>query len=204
MDAEPDERLAARSRDGDLAAFNALVERYERAVFNLCYRLLGHQQAAEDAAQEAFLSAYRAISGFAGGNVRSWLLRIAANECKDELRRRSRKDRADSLDVMFDSEEHHVEVADPSESAEFLLLRAEQAELLNGLLHQLVPEQREAIILVDIYDFRYEEVANMTGVSVGTVKSRMHRGRERLKALVNAHPELSEAARRLDHRGQQS
>lgn len=201
MDAEPDERLVARSRDGDLAAFNSLVERYERAVFNLSYRLLGHHQAAEDATQEAFLSAFRAIRGFAGGNVRSWLLRIAANECKDELRRRSRKDHADSLDVMFDSEDHHVEVADPGESAEILVLRAEQASLLNDLLLALPYEQREAIVLVDVYEFRYDEVASMTAVSVGTVKSRVHRGRERLRALVNASPELSVTARRLEQRG---
>lgn len=201
MDAEPDERLVARSRDGDLAAFNSLVERYERAVFNLSYRLLGHHQAAEDATQEAFLSAFRAIRGFAGGNVRSWLLRIAANECKDELRRRSRKDHADSLDVMFDSEDHHVEVADPGESAEILVLRAEQASLLNDLLLALPYEQREAIVLVDVYEFRYDEVASITAVSVGTVKSRVHRGRERLRALVNASPELSATARRLEQRG---
>ena len=185
MDAEPDERLVARSRDGDLAAFNSLVERYERALFNLSYRLLGHQQAAEDATQEAFLSAFRAIHGFAGGNVRSWLLRIAANECKDELRRRSRKDHADSLDVMFDSQEHHVEVADPGESAEILVLRAEQASVLNDLLLALPYEQREAIVLIDVYDFRYEEVASMTAVSVGTVKSRVHSAVNKLTEAWN-------------------
>lgn len=198
MDAEvPDERLLAQSRDGDLAAFNALVERYERAVYNLCYRLLGRREPAEDAAQEAFLSAYKGVHAYAGGNVRSWLLRIAANECKDELRRRVRKDRADSLDVMFDSEDHHVEVADPNEAVESFVLRQEEAETIQQLLLTLTFEQREAIVLVDLYDYHYDEVASMTGASVGTVKSRIHRGREKLRQAIEADRELLGLARRL-------
>ncbi len=198
MDAEvPDERLLAQSRDGDLAAFNVLVERYEKAVYNLCYRLLGRREPAEDAAQEAFLSAYKGVRAYAGGNVRSWLLRIAANECKDELRRRVRKDRADSLDVMFDSEDHHVEVADPKEAVESFVLRQEEAETIQQLLLTLTFEQREAIILVDLYDYHYDEVATMTGASVGTVKSRIHRGREKLRQAIEADRELLGLARRL-------
>ena len=200
----PDERLVARSRNGDLAAFNALVERYERAVYNLCFRLLGRREPAEDAAQEAFLSAFKGVHAFAGGNIRSWLLRIAANECKDELRRRSRKDRADSLDVMFDSDDRPVEVPDPNEGAEFLVLRQEEAAKVQELLLQLPFEQRQAIVLVDLYDFRYDEVATMTGVSVGTVKSRIHRGRQRLRGLIQADGELFGAVRRLESRGQQT
>jgi RNA polymerase sigma-70 factor (ECF subfamily) len=198
MDAEvPDERLLARARDGDLASFNVLVERYERAVYNLCYRLLGRREPAEDATQEAFLSAFKGVHAYAGGNVRSWLLRIAANECKDELRRRVRKDRADSLDVMFDSEEHPVEVADPNEAVEMFVLRQEEAETIQRLLLTLTFEQREAIVLVDLYDYHYEEVATMTGASVGTVKSRIHRGREKLRQAIEADGELSGLARRL-------
>lgn len=198
MDAEvPDERLLARARDGDLASFNVLVERYERAVYNLCYRLLGRREPAEDATQEAFLSAFKGVHAYAGGSARSWLLRIAANECKDELRRRVRKDRADSLDVMFDSEDHPVEVPDPIETVEMFVLQQEEAETIQRLLLTLTFEQREAIVLVDLYDYRYEEVATMTGASVGTVKSRIHRGREKLRQAIESDVELSGLARRL-------
>src|SRR5688572_29757250 len=98
----PDERLIARAREGDLAAFNTLVDRYQDPLFNLCVRLTGDRQAAEDATQEAFISAYRSLPRFAGGNFRSWLLRVGANECKDGRRRRRRKDVACSLDQVFD------------------------------------------------------------------------------------------------------
>lgn len=194
----PDERLIARAQEGDLGAFNLLVERFQGPVFNLCYRLTGDRESAEDAAQETFLSAYRGIRGFAGGNVRSWLLRIAANASKDELRRRRRKDVAMSLDAIFDSEERPVEVADPEEGTETLILRKELAEALQVALLQLPFEQRQAIVLVDLYDFRYEEVAVQMGTSAGTVKSRIHRGRERLRQVIEKNPELRSLLRRLE------
>src|SRR6185295_9942914 len=80
--------LVRRARDGDLEAFNALVELHQRAAYNLCLRMLGSRMPAEDATQDAFLSAYRGITGFHGTSFRAWLMRIAANACTDELRRR--------------------------------------------------------------------------------------------------------------------
>jgi RNA polymerase sigma-70 factor (ECF subfamily) len=194
----PDERLIARAQDGDLAAFNVLVERYQGPVYNLCFRLTGDRESAEDASQEAFLSAYRAIRGFAGGNVRSWLLRIAANASKDELRRRRRKDLAVSLDAMFDSEDRPVEVPDPKEGTDSLILRKEVASALQNALLQLPFDQRQAIILVDLQDMRYEEVAEQMGISTGTVKSRIHRGREKLRQIIAGSKELSAVLRRLE------
>lgn len=195
----PDEQLVSLSRNGDLAAFNSLVERYQAPVYNLCYRLLGRREPAEDATQEAFLSAYRSISRFAGGNVRSWLLRIAANESRDELRRRKRKDTAGSLDEMFETLGTSVEVADPVVGAAELVERGELHNIMQAALGVLPFDQRHAIALVDLYGFRYEEVADMTGTSVGTVKSRIHRGRERLRELLMRRPELLSAYRRLEN-----
>ena len=134
---QDDKSLVSLSKDGDLAAFNSLVDRYERDIYNLCYRILGDRQAAEDAAQESFLSAYRSLARFAGGNVRSWLLRIAANQSKDELRRRKRKDRAASLDQMFDTIGAPVEVPDQTQSSEQAFEDKERAELLQLLLLDL-------------------------------------------------------------------
>ena len=197
--AGPDDKsLVSLSKDGDLAAFNSLVDRYERDIYNLCYRLLGERQAAEDATQEAFLSAYRSLDSYAGGNVRSWLLRIAANKSKDELRRRARKDRAASLDQMFDTIGAPVEIPDDAKDASRSLEDAELSELLRLLLLELPEDQRQAVVLVDLMDHKYHEAAEVLGVSPGTVKSRIHRGRAKLRALLARRPELLSGYMRLE------
>ncbi|MEO9255253.1 MAG: sigma-70 family RNA polymerase sigma factor [Tepidiformaceae bacterium] len=194
---EPDdERLVSLSKDGSLDAFNSLVERHQAAVYTLCLRLLGHPQSAEDAAQEAFLSAYRAISRFQGGNVRSWLLRIAANESKDELRRRNRKDTAGSLTQIFDNQELPIEVRDPAEPIEQRIERQELGAQIQIALLALPFDQRQAVVLSDLYGYHYSEIVEITGSTPGTVKSRIHRGRERLAKILAAHPELSDRPRR--------
>jgi len=192
-----DERLVSLSKDGSLDAFNSLVERYQRAVHNLCLRLLGSPQAAEDATQEAFLSAYRALDRFDGGNVRSWLLRIAANESKDELRRRKRKDTAGSLNQIFDTADVPIELPDQAESIEQLIERKELSGQLQAALLAIPFDQRQAIVLSDIYGYRYDEIAIMTATSVGTIKSRIHRGRERLRKVLAVEPELFSTSGRL-------
>ena len=190
----PEERLVLLAKDGNLEAFNSLVDRFQRAVYGLCYRMLGNREAAEDATQETFLSAYRAISRFEGGNAGGWLLRIAANESRDELRRRRRRDGAASLDEMLDREDLPVEVPDPSPGAEALLAAHEAGGELEVLLLRLPFEYRQALVLVDVYGFRYDEVADLTKASLGTVKSRVHRGRERLRKLILSSGELSPPA----------
>lgn len=192
-----DDQLVLLSKDDKLDAFNSLVERYQGAVYNLAYRLLGDPAAAEDATQEAFISAFRAIARFEGGNVRSWLLRIVANECKDELRRRQRRSVV-SLDTVSEDRDTPMDIADPSPGAPEVLEMHEFGARFQALLLQLPFDQRRAILLVDVYEYRYEEVADITGESLGTVKSRIHRGRERLRSLISAHPELSRASLRLE------
>jgi len=194
----PDERLVSLSKDGSLGAFNSLVERHQTAVYNLCLRLLGQSQAAEDAAQEAFLSAFRALPSFAGGSFRSWLLRIAANESKDELRRRRRKDASASLSLMYDNTELPLEPPDAAPGAELLYERKEAAAAIQHALLELPFDQRQAVILCDLQGLAYDEVARVTGSSLGTVKSRIHRGRGRLRKVVLKNPELFDVTRRLD------
>jgi RNA polymerase sigma-70 factor (ECF subfamily) len=192
-----DDQLVLLSKDGKLEAFNSLVERYEGSVFNLCYRLLGERSAAEDATQEAFLSAWRAMSRFGGGNVRSWFLRIAANECKDEMRRRTRR-AATSLEEMSERRETLFDLADASAGAPEIAELHEFGAAFQQLLLQLPYDQRRAIVLVDVYEYRYEEVAELTGESLGTVKSRIHRGREKLRGMLANRPELFGAIGRLE------
>ncbi|MGH2610583.1 MAG: RNA polymerase sigma factor, partial [Tepidiformaceae bacterium] len=146
-----DDQLVLLSKDGILDAFNSLVERYERAVYNLCYRLLGERGVAEDATQEAFLSAFKAIGRFEGGNVRSWFLRIAANECKDELRRRQRR-ATGSLEAMSEGRDTPLDLPDPSAGAPEIAELHEFGAAFQRLLQRLPFDQRQAILLVDVYE----------------------------------------------------
>jgi RNA polymerase sigma-70 factor (ECF subfamily) len=182
--------LAERARAGDLGAFNELVDLHQRAVYNLCLRMLGSRMPAEDAAQEAFLSAYRGLRSFKGAHFRSWLMRIAANACTDELRRRARRP-ALSLDTPPPGTDDPVEVPDAAPGPEVLALRGEEHERVQAALLRLPADQRLAVIMCDIQGFAYEEIAVAMGTSIGTVKSRIARGRDRLRRDLAAVPEHS-------------
>jgi RNA polymerase sigma-70 factor (ECF subfamily) len=177
---EEESRLVARSRQGDLEAFNSLVEMFQGAAYNLCLRLLGSPEAAEDATQEAFLSAFRHIADFRGANFRSWLLRIAANAATDELRRRRRRPQI-PLETVPGEEGPVYLVPDSSPGPEAVAVRREALRQVEVGLLTLPIDQRSAVVLSDVQGLSYEEVAQATGASLGTVKSRISRGRERLR-----------------------
>jgi RNA polymerase sigma-70 factor (ECF subfamily) len=177
--------LAERAREGDLEAFNALVDLHQRGVYNLCLRMLGSRMPAEDATQEAFLSAYRGIRSFKGEHFRGWLMRIAANACTDELRRRSRRP-ALSLDTPPPGTEDPVEVPDAAAGPEALALRGEEHERVQAALLRLPADQRLAVIMCDMQGFAYEEIASAMRTSIGTVKSRIARGRDKLRRELAA------------------
>jgi RNA polymerase sigma-70 factor (ECF subfamily) len=181
--------LIERSRSGDLAAFNALVLAYQGQVYNLCLRMLRSPQAAEDAAQEAFVAAYRAVHRFRGGSFRAWLLRIAANACYDELRRRRSRPQV-ALEAPADEECLSAQLPSPDEPLEQRAERLELARCLQEGLASLPPDQRLALILRDVQGLAYEEVAEAAGVSLGTVKSRISRGRAALRDFLLARGEL--------------
>lgn len=178
-----------RSRAGDVESFNALVEGYQGQVYNFCLRMLASREEAEDAAQETFLSAYRHLAGYRGGSFRGWLLRIASNACTDELRRRRRRPRV-SLDAPSDDSTAALEVPDKAESPEQRALRAELGRQIEAALMDLPRDQRQAVVLCDLHGLSYEEIGESTGSSLGTVKSRISRGRARLRELLVVQREL--------------
>ena len=180
-------RLIDRSQKGDLAAFNALVECYQRQVYNLCLRLLASAEAAEDATQEAFIAAYRRIDSFRGGNFRAWLLRIAANASYDELRRQRRRPTA-SLEAAM--AQGAAQAPSPAAGPEDEALRLELNVHLQGGLATLPADQRLAVILRDVQGLSYEELAEVMRCSLGTVKSRIARGRARMREYLVARREL--------------
>ncbi len=188
----PDEaRLIERSRQGDLEAFNQLVSAYQDQVYNLCLRMLGSQQPAEDVTQETFISAFKSMSKMRGPSVKSWLLRVASNACIDELRRRQRHPQI-SIDYRRDSDdtETSFDLPDDVPGPEQLALRQEVRSALQAELQELPAGQRLAVVLCDIEGLAYEEIAAAMGTSVGTVKSRISRGRARLREALQKKPEL--------------
>ena len=178
--AAEDERLIRSAQNGDLAAFNMLVERHQRAVFNVCLRFLRDTGYAEDTSQDTFIRAWSALDSFRGGLVRPWLLRIATNRSYDLLRSRARRP-ATSLDAeLFESEPEWTPQS-INEHPEAHAARTELSIHLERALAVLPDDQRTAIVLSDVQGYGYEEISQITGVAVGTVKSRISRGRSRLR-----------------------
>ena len=186
MQAE-DLELVQRGQQGDLEAFNALVERYQSQVYNLAARMLSNRASAEDATQEAFISAYKNIGKFRGGNLKSWLFRIALNTCHDFLRATRRRSQV-YLDEA--TSEGALDLPSKEESPEEHALRRELGQEIQKGLATLPEDQRRVLVLVDLHSFSYDEVAEATRTSIGTVKSRLSRGRARLRDYLLTRREL--------------
>lgn len=194
--------LVKRAREGDLTAFNALVLRFQDGLYSLALRMLNDSAAAEDVAQDAFLRAWQRIDSFRGGSFRAWLYTIAANRARDELRRRARRPVL-SLDQRDDDPERGSLDLDPADPDPGPAAAAEQGDLrvrLEALLRSLPDDWREVVVLSDVHGLDYAEIAAVTGVAVGTVKSRLSRARARLRDEIRGSRELSDAAERLTHR----
>ena len=185
--ADEERRLVEVAQRGDVASFNELVRLFEGRVYNLCYRMLGDPDSAADAAQDAFLAAFRNLRSFRGGSFRSWMLRIATNTCYDVLRVRKRRPSV-SLDIEADDESDSspLQIADTAESPDDFAQRRELAAAIQDGLTALPDEQRIVLILSDIQGLAYEEIAQITNSNLGTVKSRLSRGRARLREVLKA------------------
>jgi RNA polymerase sigma factor (sigma-70 family) len=197
--ADEEQRLVAAAQRGDTESFNGLVRLYETRVYSVCYRMLGDQDSAADAAQDAFLNAYRNLRSFRGGSFRSWLLRIATNACYDVLRLRQRRPTV-SIDAAGDDDDDlgPLQIPATDESPDDTALRRELAAAIQQNLTLLPEDQRVVLILCDIEGLTYEEIAQITGTNLGTVKSRLSRGRGRLRELLRA-GELLPAKYRQEH-----
>ncbi len=187
--------LVGRAMAGDRAAFSRLMEHYQSACYGLAWRLLGNADLAADAVQDAFIHAYQAVDRYRGGIFRSWLLRITANASYDILRRAQRR----PSQPLPDPEEGGFELPDTGATNPVVEAgRSEMYRHLEAALGQLPADQRTAIVLCDVYGMDYNEVAAMTQSALGTVKSRIHRGRLRLRELLMEHRELFGGTERQD------
>ena len=196
-----DEALVRAAQAGDLEAFNVLVQRHERPVFNVALRLLRDVGLAEDATQDTFIRAWQNIGTFQTGSVRSWLYKIATNRSYDMLRASARRP-AGSLEAeIVEIEPLWTSGGAGDESPDAHALRRELSIYLERALTALPDDQRMVVLLVDVQGLDYHEVAEAMGVALGTVKSRLSRARAKIRqALADDAParELFERYLRLE------
>ena len=196
-----EETLIQQAQEGDIVAFNRLVVQYQELVFNVAYRIMGDPAEAEDVAQETFITAYQSLRTFRGGSFKSWLIRVATNRCYDELRRHKRRPQS-SLDEMMDENESLAFLRSPQDTPETHRQRVELALTIERCLKDLPDDQRIVTVLSDVEGYDYQEIATITRVSLGTVKSRISRARAKLRdCLQSLGGELLPPAYRLDTRG---
>jgi RNA polymerase sigma-70 factor, ECF subfamily len=204
---DKEEQLITRSQQGDVDAFNQLVLSYQQLVYNTIFRLLGDYDMASDITQDTFIAAFRSIRTYRGGaSFRAWLLRIATNLVRDHWRRMQRHP-ISSIDEIVEEEDSHainhlqsLASTELSENPEEYMLTQELQALLQQGLAMLSLEQRTALILCDIQGLTYEEVAMVTHTTLGTVRSRISRGRSNLRDYLNQHKELLPRDYRLSNR----
>ena len=178
-DSISDADCVRRIQHGEVDAFEVLVRRHEKTIFNLVYRMLGDYDDAIEVSQEVFLSAYRAIGQFRGdANFSTWLYRIALNHATTQ--RRSNNSRQHRTAPIEDMELIRDSQPGPAETLE----KKEMQERVQLALNKLSPEDAAVILLRDLQDVPYDEVARLLEIPVGTVKSRLHRARQALKSLL--------------------
>ena len=178
-----EQQLVSAARDGDMPAFEALGQLYEKRVVALTLRRCGNPEDAAEAAQEAFLAAWQGLAFFRGdASFSTWLYRLVSNACVDLLRRESRHRTA--AGPSLDDEELNLEVPDAMPSPQDEAERRELREEIERGLAALSPEHREVLVLRELHQLSYDEIAETLDLDVGTVKSRISRGRKQLRKFL--------------------
>ena len=192
--------LIQDAQNGSLDAFNTLVLHYQDSVFNTALRILGDEDQAADAAQDAFISAFKSIASFRGGSFKAWLMRTVTNACYDELRRQKRRPTTPLEPDTDDGEEMDSPrwLADPSMTPDQLAEADEVEHAIQHCLDNLPLEFKTVVVMADIQGMDYTEVALSVRVPLGTIKSRLARARLRLRECLQAFEELLPSAYRLE------
>lgn len=195
--------LIQAAQKGDLDCFNTLILHYQDSVFNTALRLTGDEDMAEDAAQEAFISAFRSISTFRGGSFKAWMMRMVTNACYDEFRRRKRRPTVPLEPDTAEGEENESPkwLADPNLTPSEQFEADEVEHAIQHCLDALPTEFRSVVVLADIQGMDYTEVASAAQVPLGTIKSRLARARLRLRECLRSFEELLPASFRLQGEG---
>ncbi len=195
---ENEQALIGSARRGNLDAFNTLVLHYQNGVYALAYRIMGEPAAAADAAQETFITAFRRLESYRGGSFRAWLLRIATNICYDELRRRKRRP-AELLDDLPGAEsDDGPPLPAEGETPEQAVQQAELNRAIEQCIQALQLDQRSVLVLSDLEGLSYQEISEITGANLGTIKSRLSRARAGVRNCLQGVRELLPSVYRLN------
>lgn len=182
-----DELLLRRACKGDVQAFEELMQSHESRIYAIALRMMGNREDAQDCAQEAMVRIYRAMGSFKDQSaLATWIYRITMNTCLDELRRRKAR-KVTSLDSLVDNGWSPTDTGDTPEEHG---LRVEKQNALNQAIQSLPDDMRAAIILRDVKGYSYDEIASILDANVGTIKSRISRGREKLREILSKQSEL--------------
>ncbi len=192
--------LISSAQRGDLDSFNTLVLNYQDVLFNTALRILGDDELAADATQDAFLAAFRGINGYRGGSFKAWLLRTVTNACYDELRRKKRRPTTPLEPDSADGEEMDSPrwLADPSMTPEQSAEAVELEHAIQHCLDNLPLEFRTVVVMADLQGLDYTDVASAVKAPLGTIKSRLARARLRLRECLQTFGELLPSAFRLE------
>ena len=192
--------LIQDAQKGNLDAFNTLILHYQDSVYNTALRILGDEDQAADAAQEAFISAFKSINSFRGGSFKAWLMRTVTNACYDELRRQKRRPTTPLEPDTDEGEEMDSPrwLADPSMTPAQKSEADELEHAIQHCLNNLPLEFKTVVVMADIQGMDYTEVATSVRVPLGTIKSRLARARLRLRECLQGFAELLPASYRLE------
>ena len=195
-----EQALISDAQGGNLDAFNTLILHYQDNVFNTALRILGDEDQAADAAQDAFISAFKAIKSFRGGSFKAWLMRTVTNACYDELRRKKRRPTTPLEPETDDGEEMDSPrwLADPNLTPDQVAEADELEHAIQHCLDNLPVEFKTVVVMADIQGMDYSEVASSVRIPLGTVKSRLARARLRLQECLQGFAELLPASFRLE------
>lgn len=195
---QEESQLIRQAQRGDLEAFNALVLHYQDRAYTVAYRIMGDEASAADMAQDAFITAFRRLDSYRGGSFRAWLLRIVTNTCYDELRRRKRRPATSFEDMAGAEMDDGPPLPDHSPTPEQVAQQNELNRAIQNCIEGLGEAQRIILVLSDIEELSYQEVADIAGVKVGTVKSRLSRARVSVRDCLQTFQELLPSAYRLN------
>ncbi len=194
-----EQALIQAALEGDMNAFNSLVLNYQNMAFNTAYRIMGDNQAAEDATQEAFISMYQKLHTYRGGSFKAWMLRIVTNACYDELRRQRRRPtvplepETDDGDIV----ESPRWLVDASPTPDDIMDKSELEQTIQGCIDGLEEKFRVVVVLVDVAGEDYDTASTILQAPMGTVKSRLARARKKLQDCLQGVWELLPADFRL-------
>ncbi|MEW6065060.1 MAG: sigma-70 family RNA polymerase sigma factor [Bacillota bacterium] len=193
-----DQLLVERSKKGDRDAFEHLVQLYENKVYTIAYRLMGNHADAADLAQESFIKIYQALPNFRGdSSFSTWIYHITVNVCRDELRKKQRRPTVSLDEPTGDGNNSTYEIRSTTPGPEEMLDRSETQAMIQQCLDNLSDDYRTILVMREIQELAYEEIAEILGCSLGTVKSRLSRARQALKEKISKQMELLSPAKRL-------